>query len=62
MSALTWKCHVCGDERPDALIGVFSKEVELAGGVMATQNVRYCLDRESCVEGAKQVDWLKEAK
>jgi hypothetical protein len=54
----TWTCHVCGDERPDARISVFSKTARLHGGVEVTQNVRYCNDRPACVEGAKLVDWM----
>ena len=56
--ALTWTCHVCGAERPDALIGVHSRDVVLGSGVTARENVRYCLDRPACAEGAKHLRWL----
>lgn len=55
--ALTWTCHICKEERPDAKISVLTKPVEnewakLVGGKVE-QNVRYCNDRPSCIEGAK---------
>lgn len=46
MSFDTWKCHICGKERPDANISVMSKPI--AGLPGATQNIRYCNDREEC--------------
>ena len=52
---ITWKCHVCGRERTDDKISVYSKDVseeyELAIGTMI-MNIRYCNDNESCVENA----------
>lgn len=59
MRDLTWTCHVCGDERPDERISVFSSQ-QLFGttGVMMTQNVRYCNDRPACIEGAKTVNFM----
>jgi hypothetical protein len=41
---LTWTCHICGDERPDEMIGVFKHYHP--GGLQ--ENVRYCLDRAGC--------------
>jgi len=52
---LTWTCHVCREERPDAQISVLSTPVEFPNGVVATQNVRYCNDRPACVKGAAEV-------
>ena len=51
MSDLTWTCHVCGEDRPDAMISVFSRTV-MIGKIEAQENVRYCNDRPACVEGA----------
>lgn len=62
-SDLTWKCHVCGDERPDAVIGVHT-ESELLGGcglsIPVRANVRYCKDRLKCCERAPvlALSWL----
>lgn len=53
---MTWTCHICGDERTDDKISVYtsdlSLEFHLPAGVMK-QNVRYCNDRPLCVTGAK---------
>lgn len=57
---LTWTCHVCKEERPDAKIGVHS-EKRILNGVEFQTNVRYCVDRESCRDGARDVDFLKGA-
>ncbi len=57
---LTWTCHVCGLERLDKFIGVYKKSgtLELDDGrrVPFEQNIRYCLDRRACREGAPDVD------
>lgn len=50
---LTWTCHVCGDERPDDKISVFSRPRDFGHGIVAQENIRYCNDRASCIEGAK---------
>lgn len=49
---LTWKCHICGEERPDALIGVAKHHHLAPSGVEMDENVRYCIDRPACQEGA----------
>lgn len=58
----TWSCHICGQERPDALIGVLSTDVSsehnLAAGTMR-QNVRYCLDKPTCREAATTYRFLR---
>jgi hypothetical protein len=54
MEGLTWTCHVCGDERPDDKIDVFSV-VENVRGVIVQQNVRYCNDRIECRAGCPGV-------
>lgn len=53
----TWKCHVCGKERPDAKISVYSS-TRYFGNVPMKQNVRYCNDNSECIEGAKTVDFM----
>ena len=55
-----WTCHVCGDLRPDNKISVYSSTKELAPGIPMTQNVRYCNDRQSCIDGAKDVSWIEK--
>ena len=47
----TWKCHICGKERPDDKISVHTKDTstdyDLPPGTMK-QNVRYCNDNPDC--------------
>lgn len=60
MNDLTWTCHVCGEERPDERISVFSSTQTIPGtDATMTQNVRYCNDRPACVEGAKTINFMK---
>lgn len=47
----TWTCHICGDERPDVRISVYSFPID--GLPNATRNVRYCNDRPECFRGAR---------
>lgn len=60
MDKLTWTCHVCGDERPDQLISVRTRDISdrfhLPPGT-AQENVRYCNDRAACVDGSKDVSF-----
>jgi len=56
MNDLSWTCHICGENRPDAKISVFKTDLSAKhnlppGTVM--QNTRYCNDNSDCVEGAK---------
>lgn len=60
----TWTCHVCGSERPDALIEVYSEEHPiLRGRTTLKVNVRYCADRPSCRAGAPAIaeNWAAPA-
>ena len=59
----TWKCHICGEERPDEKISVLSKPIMINGQVVpgGEQNIRYCNDRPVCIEGAKEFSFFKEA-
>lgn len=56
---LTWTCHVCGKERPDASIDVYQRRHMWPGGVVVTENVRYCNDKPECRVGARDVFWTK---
>lgn len=49
---MTWKCHVCGVERPDAAISVASRTEMINGRVPMEINVRYCNDNPSCIDAA----------
>ena len=55
---LTWRCRVCGDERPDEKISVHSTMYYL-NGVEFKHNVCYCNDRPECIEAAKTIDLTK---
>jgi hypothetical protein len=55
---LSWKCHVCGKERPDSLISVYRKK-SLVNDMDIQQNIRYCNDKPECTVGARKVDFLK---
>ena len=55
----TWKCHICGEERPDDKISVLSKPLIINGQVCGQQNIRYCNDRLACIEGAKEFSFFK---
>ena len=54
MEAMTWRCHVCGAERPDDIIAVYH-EVGRFGQAEVRYNVRHCRDRAECVAGAPSV-------
>ncbi len=59
---LTWKCHICGEERPDASISVLTKPLVINGMQCGNQNIRYCNDNPACIEGAKDFSFVKKAK
>lgn len=52
MDKLTWTCHICKEERPDAQIAVMKHPLIINGQQVAEQNVRYCSDRPACATGA----------
>lgn len=54
MNDLTWTCHVCGEERPDAFISVAKHQHQIkdAGGATMHCHVRYCNDRADCASNA----------
>lgn len=59
---ITWTCHVCGKERPDALISVHKRDISerfnLPSGTVS-ENVRYCNDSDECREKAREYRHLK---
>jgi len=58
----TWKCHICGEERPDDKISVLTKPLVINGVPISggQENIRYCNDKPACVEGAKEFSFFKE--
>ncbi len=59
MQDLKWRCHICGEERPDEKISVHKSAKVLMGGVSMQRNVRYCNDRPACIEAAPAHDFFK---
>lgn len=60
-SNLSWRCDICGDVRPDALIGVRAVDigpVDRPG--MVVRNVKFCSDRIECWRGAE--NWNEAAR
>jgi len=59
----TWICHICGKRRPDRYISVrvsdISEEHGLPIGTMK-QNVRYCNDKVSCIQGSLTKKFFKK--
>ena len=54
----TWTCHVCGKDRPDAQISVYTEDSPTVPGMSV--NVRHCNDVATCAAGAPAVAarWL----
>lgn len=61
MEILTWECHICGETRPDEKISVMSKPLIINGKALfgGTQNIRYCNDKQSCIDGAPAFSHFK---
>lgn len=63
LGAVEWSCHVCGATRPDAEVGVISRERTLQPrgalegvpglGIPMKENLRYCLVTDACREAAE---------
>ena len=49
IEGLTWTCHVCGQERPDEKISVYSKPLFINGVRCGEENIRYCNDNPECM-------------
>jgi len=56
---LTWKCHICGEERPDDKISVHTSPLICRGQSIGDQNVRYCNDKPDCREKVKTFSFIK---
>lgn len=55
-----WNCDVCGEKRPDYLIGVISETRVLKVGKMGiggtvSRNVKYCKDQRECKARARRI-------
>lgn len=48
----SWTCHICGEERPDSLIGVATGFIKDLPG--AQINIRYCRDKFECEKSANE--------
>lgn len=47
--AMTWTCHFCGDERPDAQVDVVVRWGYLGNTrVVMKATRRFCADRQGC--------------
>ena len=57
---LSWTCHVCKETRPDDKISVKTSPIVVNGVEIGQQNVRYCNDRQECIEKSKTFSFLKE--
>jgi len=61
MKEITWTCHICGKERPDHKISVYTKDTSANLGLSPgtiKQNIRYCNDKPECKEKAKDFDFF----
>ncbi len=50
MNELTWRCAICGEERPDNKIEVLTYPLKGLPG--AERNLKYCNDKEDCQQRA----------
>jgi hypothetical protein len=51
-----WRCHICGEWRPDNKIRVYTTDSSAEFGLepgTVQRNVRYCEDNPQCVLGAQ---------
>jgi len=55
---LTWKCHICGELRPDDKVSVLRKPWYFMGQIVGYQNIRYCNDRPECYDGALKFEFI----
>ncbi len=60
ISVSDWRCHICDEVRPDEKISVLTKPIKiLQPMVEANENIRYCNDKESCIEGVKTFSFFQ---
>jgi len=57
---LIWKCHICGEERSDDKISVYTSPFIFQGHEIGHQNVRYCNDKSDCKEKVKIFSFVKK--
>lgn len=55
---LTWTCHVCGLERPDAKISVFTRVIRFENGVTMRENFMYCNDKPDCIQNVSSLYFI----
>jgi hypothetical protein len=58
LDSLTWRCHICGEVRPDAKISVRTKRHKIDGEVVFEENVRYCNDKVACRVGSQSFSFF----
>lgn len=62
LDGLTWACDICGAQRPDDQIAVFSVDISgengLPPGTMA-RYVRFCNDRPACMAAVPGIPQLR---
>ena len=57
--ALTWKCHICGETRPDERISVQKNKRVIPGtNQKVEENVRYCNDKAECTSAAPKFSFM----
>ena len=61
MRAITWKCDICGFNRPDAKISVFKRPLIVNGNRLGDQNIKYCNDKPGCTEESKTFSLVKNS-
>ena len=60
---ITWKCHICGSERPNNQISVMTTDIGVKKGLPVgtmKMNVRYCNDNPDCIKKAPYFSFFKE--
>jgi hypothetical protein len=65
MNAIFWTCHVCGRERPDDRIKVYTVDLSAEFGLepgTLSQNVRYCEDDRRCIIKAPMIRLVRPPK
>ena len=58
MNNLTWKCEICGKERPDEKISVITYPIKNLPG--AERNLKYCNDDKNCIKKAIKKSEIKK--
>lgn len=63
--SLTWRCTICGKERPDKYISVHTRDssskYKLPPGTMK-ENIKYCSDNPICKQKAMDFSYFKEGE